>query len=203
MNFENIIIEGNGIGSTYADIQNKKIDIEYFNESLLNKMYFLTIYEADENLNKKEKIGQIEMTYMDIWLAESLDYSIFMLFDMIDADKQDVGRYLFDSYEEKNDNYVGMDKDVLYIDKLYIEKKYRNMGIGKKIVQELPRMVRSILKLRPGCLVLLANPFEMKEGELVANRDKEKIEKLIKFYINNGFERIEDTQYLVKNMDFE
>ena len=32
---------------------------------------------------------------------------------------------------------------------------------------------------------------------------KEKIEKLIKFYINNGFERIEDTQYLVKNMDFE
>ena len=41
MNFENIIIEGNGIGSTYADIQNKKIDIEYFNESLLNKMYFL------------------------------------------------------------------------------------------------------------------------------------------------------------------
>ena len=64
-------------------------------------------------------------------------------------------------------------------------------------------MVRSILKLRPGCLVLLANPFEMKEGGLVANRDKEKIEELIKFYINNGFERIEDTQYLVKNMDFE
>ena len=200
---ENIILEGNGIGSTYADIQDKQINIEYFNESLLNKMYFLTIYEVDEDFNKKEKIGQIEMTYMDIWLAESLDYSIFMLFDMIDAEKQDVGHYLFNSFEEKNDDYVGMDKDVLYIDKIYIEKKYRNMGIGKKIVQELPRMVRSILKLRPGCLVLLANPFEMKEGELVANREKEKIEELIKFYINNGFERIEDTQYLVKNMDFE
>lgn len=203
MNFENIIIEGKGFGSTYGNIQGKEIDIEYFNESLLNKMYFFTIYEADEDFNKTEKIGQIEMTYMDIWLAESLDYSIFMLFDMIDADKQDVGRYLFDSYQEKNDNYVGIDKDVLYIDKIYIEKKYRNIGIGKKIVQELPRMVRSILKLRPGCLVLLANPFEMKEGELVANREKEKIEELIKFYINNGFERIEDTQYLVKNMDFE
>ena len=203
MNFENIIIKGKGFGSTYGNIQGKEIDIEYFNESLLNKMYFFTIYEADEDFNKTEKIGQIEMTYMDIWLAESLDYSIFMLFDMIDADKQDVGRYLFDSYQEKNDNYVGMDKDVLYIDKIYIEKKYRNKGLGRKIVQELPRMVRSILKLRPGCLVLLANPFEMEEGELVANRDKEKIEKLIEFYVNNGFERIEDTQYLVKNMDFE
>ena len=200
---ENIIIEENGIGSTYADIQDKQINIEYFNESLLNKKYFLIIYEADEDLNKKEKIGQIEMTYMDIVLAESLDYSIFMLFDMIDDDKQGIYQYLFDNLEEPNDQYVGMDTNVLYIDKIYIEKKYRNMGIGKKIVQELPKMVRSILKLRPGCLVLLANPFEMKEGELVANREKEKIEELIKFYINNGFERIEDTQYLVKNMDFE
>lgn len=48
MNFENIIIEGKGIGSIYGDIQDKEIDIEYFNESLLNKVYFLTIYEADE-----------------------------------------------------------------------------------------------------------------------------------------------------------
>ena len=137
---ENIIIEGKGIVSTYGDIQDKEIDIEYFNESLLNKMYFLTIYEADEDLNKKEKIGQIEMTYMDIWLAESLDYSIFMLFDMIDADKQDVGRYLFDSYEEKNDNYVGMDKDVLYIDKIYIEKKYSfyNIDLYKVCLVLLP-----------------------------------------------------------------
>ncbi len=29
------------------------------------------------------------------------------------------------------------------------------------------------------------------------------IEKLIKFYAKNGFTRIENTQYLVKNMDYK
>ena len=55
MNFENIIIEGKGFGSTYGNIQGKEIDIEYFNESLLNKMYFFTIYEADEFVEDLEK----------------------------------------------------------------------------------------------------------------------------------------------------
>lgn len=33
--------------------------------------------------------------------------------------------------------------------------------------------------------------------------DKKEIEKLIKFYAKNGFQRIGDTQYLVKNMDYK
>ena len=143
------------------------------------------------------------MTYMDVCMAEKNGYDIFMLFDMIDAEKEGVSNYLFDYSGEANEEYVGMDKDILYIDKIYIERKYRNDGIGSKIVSELPKLIRNILKLRPGCLVLLANSFEMESGELVANRNKENIEKLIEFYINNGFKRIEDSQYLVRNMDFE
>lgn len=76
------------------------------------------------------------------------------------------------------------------------------MGIGSHIVKELPKLIRHILKLRPGCLVLLANPFEIKVKEFKPTRDKNKIEKLIEFYTKNGFQRIEDTQYLVRNMDF-
>ena len=76
------------------------------------------------------------------------------------------------------------------------------MGIGSKIVKELPRLIKQILKLRPGCVVLLANPFEIEGKEFKPTRDKKKIEKLIKFYTENGLQRIKDTQYLVKNMDF-
>ena len=134
-------------------------------------------------------------------MAEETGWSIFDLFDLIDSEKQGVYKYLFDD-DEPNSNYVGMDRDVLYIDKIFIEKKYRNMGIGSKLVEELPRLIKQILKLRPGCIVLLANPFEIEVDELKPTREKKKIEKLIEFYTRNGFQRIKDTQYLVKNMDF-
>lgn len=201
MDIENILIEGAGSGEAYGDIIDEELDISCSDESLLNQKYFLTIYKTDEELIKQERIGKIEMTYMDVLMAEETGWSIFDLFDLIDSEKQGVYKYLFDD-DEPNSNYVGMDRDVLYIDKIFIEKKYRNMGIGSKLVEELPRLIKQILKLRPGCIVLLANPFEIEVDELKPTREKKKIEKLIEFYTRKGFQRIKDTQYLVKNMDF-
>lgn len=203
MEIENILIEGAGSGDAYGIINDKKIDISCSDESLLNQRYFFTIYKTDDKLNKQEQIGKIEMTYIDVYMAEETGYGVFDLFDLIDSEKQGVCEYLFDFDGEQNDKYVGIDRDVLYIDEIFIEKKYRNMGIGSLIVKELPRLIRQILKLRPGCLVLLANPFEIKKKEFKPTRDKKKIEKLIRFYAKNGFERIENTQYLVKNMDYK
>lgn len=202
MDIESILIEGDGSGEAIGDINDEEIDISCSDESLLNQKYFLTIYKTDDELNKQEQIGRIEMTYMDVWMAEETGYGVFDLFDLIDSEKQGVCEYLFSFDGEKNDEYVGMDRDVLYIDEIFIEKKYRNMGIGSKIVKELPRLIKQVLKLRPGCVVLLANPFEIKGKEFKPTSDKETIEKLIKFYAKNGFQRIEDTQYLVKNMDY-
>ena len=202
MNIENILIEGVGGGEAIGDIIGEEIDISCSEKELLNQRYFLTIYKTDEELNKQEAIGKIEMTYMDVWMAEETGYSVFDLFDLIDSEKQGVYDYLFDD-DEPNSEYVGMDRDVLYVDKIFIEKQYRNIGIVSKIVKEMPRLIRQILKLRPGCLVLLANPFEIENGKFKSIRDKKKIEKLVKFYVENGFQRIKNTQYLVKNMDFE
>ncbi len=202
MDIENILIEGTGSGEAFGDIIDAELDISSSDETLLNQVYFLEIYKTDEDLNKQEQIGKIQMTYMDVWMTEETGYSVFDLFDLIDSEKQGVYQYLFNN-DEPNSNYVGMDTDVIYIDKIFIEKKYRNMGIGSKIVEELPRLIRQILKLRPGCLVLLANPFEIEGKEFKPSRNEDEIEKLIEFYVKNGFERIQDTQYLVRNMDFE
>ncbi len=202
MNIQNILIEGAGSGDAYGNINDKEIDISCSYESLLNQRYFFTIYKTDDELNKQDQIGRIEMTYMDVWMAEENGWSIFDLFDLIDSEKQGVYEYLFDD-DEPNDNYVGMDRDVLYIDEIFIEKKYRNMGIGSMIVKELPKLIKQILKLRPGCIVLLANPFEIEGKDFKPTSDKKKIEKLIKFYDKNEFTRIENTQYLVRNMDYK
>ncbi len=201
MNIENILIEGDGSGDAYGNINNKEIDISCSNEDLLNQSYFFSIYKTDDELNKQEQIGKVEMTYMDVYMAEETGYGVFDLFDLIDSEKQGVCEYLFDFDGEQNDKYVGIDRDVLYIDKIFIEEKYRNIGIGSLIVKELPKLIKQILKLKPGCLVLFANPFEIENDKFKPTRDKKKIKKLIDFYTKNGFERIKETQYLVKNMD--
>lgn len=202
MNIEGILIEGASRGCAFGDINNNNLDMSISNEDVLNQKYFIEMYKTDSDLHKKEKIGTIELTYMDVWMAEQTGYDVFMLFDLIDAEKQGVYQYLFDD-NEPNDEYIGMDLDVMYIDKIFIEKEYRNIGIGSAIVKELPMLIRNILKLKPGCLVLLANPFEIENKEFMPESDKNKIEKLIGFYQKNGFKRIENTQYLVKNMDYK
>lgn len=57
-----------------------------------------------------------------------------------------------------------MNLDVLYVDRIFIEKKYRKLGIGSIVVRELPTLIKQIFKLRPGCIVLLANPFEIENN---------------------------------------
>jgi len=101
MNIETILIEGAGSGEAIGDIDDKKIDISCSDESLLNQRYFLTIYKTDENLNKQEQIGKIEMTYMDVWMSYETGYGVFDLFDLIDSEKQGVCEYLFDFDGEK------------------------------------------------------------------------------------------------------
>lgn len=150
--YKNILIETTSNVKILGNIDDKGIDISCSDENLLNQKYFFTIYKADDKLNKQEQIGNIEMTYMDVCMAEEIGWSIYELFDLLDSDKEGIYKYLFDSDEFPNDEYVGIGMDVLYIDKIFIEKKYRKLGIGSKIIKELPRFIRQILKLRPGCI---------------------------------------------------
>lgn len=151
---EDILLESISIGDDFGDIRNNELDISCSDESLLNQTYAFEIYKINENLEKQEQIGRIDMIYMDVYMAEETGFDIFSLFDLIDSEKQGVYHYLFND-NNPNDEYVGMDLDVIYIDKIFIKKEYRNMGIGSTIVKELPKLIRNILKLKPGCLVLL------------------------------------------------
>ena len=56
--------------------------------------------------------------------------SNWILFDLIDSEKQGVYHYLFDEDDEPNSKYIGMYTDVIYIDEIFIEEKYRHQGIG-------------------------------------------------------------------------
>lgn len=197
----NIKIEAKKCNSVIGNIEDGVLDISASYEELINERYFFTIYETDEDFDKKEEIGTIEMTYIDISLSEEVGYGIAYVFDAISTEKQGIKEYLFDEDDMPNDEYVGYNKDVLYIDEIFIKNKYRNLGIGSQILNEISNLIRSTFKLKPGCIALLANPFEIVNGKIVPSTNEKEIEKLIEFYQNNGFERLEDTQYLVQRVE--
>lgn len=194
-----IIIKSSKCNYVSGTLEDNILDIEGNYEELLNEIFFFTIYETDNNSEKE--IGTIKMTYMDISMAEEIGYSTADLFDLIDSEKQGVQHYLFDEYDIPNSNYIGNQLDIIYIDEIFIKKKYRNKGIGSEIIYRLPELIKNMFKLKIGCLVLLANPIESKKGKLIGIRDKDKIEHLISFYEKLGFDRIEKTQYLVKKIE--
>ena len=136
MEIEDLLIEGISIGEAFGEITNNELDISCSDEELLNQNYALEIYKTDEELEKQERIGRIDMTYMDIYMAGEMGYDVSMVFDLIDSEKQGVYRYLFND-NEPNTKYVGMDLDVIYIDKIFIEEKYRN-----KYINELEMRIR-------------------------------------------------------------
>ena len=77
MDFENIVIKGSRISETLGSIYENELDISCSDMDLLNQKYFLQIYKSDEELNEIGKIGKIEMTYMDVSMAQENGYSVY------------------------------------------------------------------------------------------------------------------------------
>ena len=83
MDIENILIEGSDYEEVFGIIEDGELDISCSSETLFNKNFFLTIYMTDDELHSKEKIGSIEMTYIDVCMAEEIGWDIF---DLVDSD---------------------------------------------------------------------------------------------------------------------
>ncbi len=96
----------------------------------------------------------------------------------------------------KND-IIKHKKNILYIDAIYIEEKYRGIGIGSYILKNLPQILKYSLNFDVNIIVLLPMPIEKcgnlevrkLQNEYLVKENKKRLEKLYiksKFkYINN------------------
>lgn len=69
---EDILIEAIGGGQAFGDFVKNKLDLSISDESLVNQIFFLDIFKTNEDLGKKEHIGKVEMTYMDVCMEEEV-----------------------------------------------------------------------------------------------------------------------------------
>ena len=104
-------------------------------------------------------------------------------------------------------NEIVKERDTIcYISEFYLNKKFRNLGIGSFVLENLAEFISYYSEQMITKVIVLPEPLEKgKDGLLKTmsenNHEKEKLkEDLIKFYSENGFKEIENSRYMIKNI---
>ena len=101
------------------------------------------------------------------------------------------------------ENICAYDENLMYIDRIYVEEKYRNIGIASLVIESLNELLEYTVNLEPHTLILLPKPQEKdKDGHLHNVEDEEekdiRMNKLIKLYKKLGFKKIRNSNYMMK-----
>lgn len=104
-------------------------------------------------------------------------------------------------------NDIVNDRDTIcYISEVYLNKKFRNLGVGSFVLENLTELISYYSEQMITKIIVLPEPLvKGKDGLLKAmsenNHEKEKLkEGLIKFYYENGFKEIKNSKYMIKNV---
>lgn len=206
---EDILIRANVCQEMSAYLVKDDYCFEDNDESLVNQTFILTIFKSDDEYNPVDKIGEIMLTYLDL----DMGFEPFEVFDIANGEIANLYPHIYncdDDYFEK----FGVDElkdefdsfsynDFIYINSIYIDEKYQNLGIGSSIISHIREIIFNLLKLKVKCIFLYAKPqYQDENGEIENNPDKDAQEKLIKFYKKCGFTRIRNTGYMYINNDY-
>ncbi len=185
----------------------KKIDFANFEEELSYFPVDIKLYEVyyqdddnDEQDDNKELIATIDGIFYDMDYAYDYGLNLFNIFDMENGDTALIYDALFDGNRKIKEKYRTYNNNIFYLDRIYVEKKYRNKGYAKLLLNQLDDIVKYMAKLNVGIIVVCSQPFE-KEGEeqKMITDDKKLQEKLNLLYKSAGFKKTNNEyNYLVK-----
>lgn len=177
----------------------KEIDIieKYINH------FVIRILITDINEDTDTEIGFIRGKI--IHSEEEMEGCNF--YEVCDAHSQELEE-MAEVLTEKNwnlRNEIVNERDTIcYISEFYLNKKFRNLGIGSFVLENLAELISYYSEQMITKIIVLPEPLvKGKDGLLKAmsenNHEKEKIkEDLIKFYFENDFKEIENSEYMIK-----
>ena len=168
--------------------------------------FWIDIYVTNLEENSEMKIG-----YMKGSLFTPLDFTRF------DIDFDDVADSRGWDFYDMACAIMGNDKNVKkeiadeidtigYIEDFYINKQFRNYGIGSYIINNLEEILYFYSSQFPTRLIVLPQPRVVNKDrghQNVSEKNKNKdllMKKLISFYKMSGFEFIENTKYMLKKV---
>ena len=177
-----------------------KIDFSDLSESLSYWPVTIELVETNESESKQKTIASLFGYFYDVEYMYNYGQSIFDAFDMVSGDTCELYNVLFDRDGYIKDEYESFCDNVFYIDRLYVEKDYRNKGYAKLMLNQIGEIIKYVAKLNIGIIAVCAQPFEINGNEEKMIKDNKELKrKLIELYKNTGFQETDNTyDYLVK-----
>ena len=132
---------------------NKPLKKFEFNElSDLISYYPITmelVEKSDSNDNQKT-IVSLSGYFYDMDYIYKYGQSLFDTFDMCGDDTNKLYDILFDEEENIRIDYQTFSNNIFYLDRIYVEKDYRNKGYAKLLLKQLEDLIKYVFKLDVG-----------------------------------------------------
>ena len=182
------------------EFDNWREDQDFEEKYIIN--IFVNIYATNLDTQKKEKIGKLTGNFFESEIVMD-DISFYDLCDSVGTDLEHMASAIVDEEECIKDEICEFDENLMYIDRIYINEKFRGLGIASYVINYLNEILEYSVNLSPNVLILLPAPQEIGEDGLLQEvRDEEINEnnkkRLIKLYEKLGFEKLKDSNYMIK-----
>lgn len=145
-----------------------------------------TIEKQFDIYNEEKSIGYIKVfLFSKKTIIENIEDDFAYYMDEDTHMKESVANFILDTIE---------DKECVYISDIYIEKDYRNKGIGTKAISILKE------KYKDKYIVLFASALDSDDKTLFIKENQETIDKFLNkldyFYKKQGFKNDKNIYYL-------
>lgn len=193
-------------------LKNYTIDLEQINNKINDyeidqiQQYFYNfsgqIVGFDESGKTKGKIGEFWGVCINIGEFDACeDDTFFCVCDQIDETMCNFALAISNDGEISNEILEQCEK-IVYLDRIFIESKYRQYGIGSYIMENFSKIFSQNLNINFDAIILEVTPQERNDenqiseytGEDTADRKK----KLIKLYKKLGFRYFNKTKYMIR-----
>jgi len=137
---------------------------------------------------------EAEVTFMDV-------NSFLELCDMVSTDLYLMAEAITDKDGHVKKSICPTERNIMYIENIYVEEKYRCMGIGKYLIDNIGGLFSQALNYSHYAFLLKPFP-QIKYGERslrdLESAMPEEIEKLVNFYKRAGYQFIKGSNYMYK-----
>lgn len=193
----------NNIYYINSDIKNSIEQQEPEDKYIIN--VYIDILGIKSENEKEVNIGKLEANFFESEIVME-DMTFYDICDCVGSDLEPLASEIVDGdgyIKEDICDYCG---NLMYIDRIYIEKEYRNIGIASFVIESLNDILSYTLNLHPTTIILLPKPQEKDEGGNLKNiedNDRKELytQQLIKFYKRTGFKKIRNSKYMVKKIE--
>ena len=197
-----LMVSGTRGELNYIDTEIREYIEEEENEDKYSINIFIDICATNLETQEKINIGKLTGTFFESEIIMD-DVSFYDLCDSIGTDLEQMATAIVDEDECIKEEICECDENLMYIDRIYIEAKFRGLGIASYVINSLNTILEYSVNLSPNVLILLPVPQEKGKDGLLHEVNNTKIneqdkKKLLKLYQKLGFEKLEDSNYMVK-----